>query len=424
MLTFRPLYPQSNQTTSVNLQSVDVARIENDDWQALLKGERYTCQLVTGSASGETRDIIVNINLSGIRLLDRKSEVCLLFLVGSALTFFPPFQSTINQFDIEQILQYSYSQQQQTFSFSYLEEGRYFVTHKFISPDFFEMHQYLGSAIAIVIKLKSQLKKSSPEIASPSAASGSDRPASMPSSNNSSRESLAEPTQPAPQATPQKSHAIPIVTAKPPPPLPQAILSSSPGSGSSSALMGTTPPPPPPIIVTSGSSGSGSGSGSSSGGGMPMPASMLTGGGHSQDTLRRSSRAKSYFEKKYRLPSPLAGALPEGDEDGASPTSPGSPVSGDGDGMMMHGGHHHHHAQSGGGAAGRLTSLFVPPAPQGAETAATQAAPSTPTQPTQSGEEISEGTQEGKNTLLWQGCKWTLLWRGCREGKKKGLLLL
>jgi len=41
----------------------------------------------------------------------------------------------MSQFDIEQILQYSYSQQNATFSFSYLEEGRFFVTHKFLSPD-------------------------------------------------------------------------------------------------------------------------------------------------------------------------------------------------------------------------------------------------------------------------------------------------
>jgi len=32
-------------------------------------------------------------------------------------------------------LQYSYSQQHTTFSFSYLEDGRFFVTHKFVSPD-------------------------------------------------------------------------------------------------------------------------------------------------------------------------------------------------------------------------------------------------------------------------------------------------
>jgi len=41
----------------------------------------------------------------------------------------------MSQFDIEQILQYSYSQQNSTFSFSYLEEGRFFVTHKFLTQD-------------------------------------------------------------------------------------------------------------------------------------------------------------------------------------------------------------------------------------------------------------------------------------------------
>ena len=51
------------------------------------------------------------------------------------LSPFPCPQELVSQFDIEQILQYSYSQQNSTFSFSYLEEGRFFVTHKFHTPD-------------------------------------------------------------------------------------------------------------------------------------------------------------------------------------------------------------------------------------------------------------------------------------------------
>lgn len=130
-------------TGAAVLHNTDLAKIANEEWQALLKGEKYYCQLVVGGSS-EARDVILNVNLSGIKLLDRKNE------------------TVINQFDIEQILQYSYSQQNSTFSFSYLEEGRFFVTHKFISKDYFDIHQYLGNAIAIVIKLKTQIKKNGP----------------------------------------------------------------------------------------------------------------------------------------------------------------------------------------------------------------------------------------------------------------------
>jgi len=131
------------------LHNTDLAKIANEEWQALLKGEMYYCQVTFSQAicttrvphhfffffprrfqqlvmgnTNQTMDVILNVNLSGIRLLDRKSE------------------EVLYQFDIEQILQYSYSQQHSTFSFSYLKEGRAFVTHKIISKDVMFARQY------------------------------------------------------------------------------------------------------------------------------------------------------------------------------------------------------------------------------------------------------------------------------------------
>lgn len=82
------LQQQTQSTGHLNLQTLDVAKIDNEDWQALLKGERYNCQLIigTGSAATDLRDVIVNINLSGIRLLDKKNEVRVLRVIRSSFS--------------------------------------------------------------------------------------------------------------------------------------------------------------------------------------------------------------------------------------------------------------------------------------------------------------------------------------------------
>lgn len=126
--------------TAILAQTTDLHQISPEEWMSLLMGEKYLCSM---SQNGQTQDVNLNVSIKGIRVCETGTD------------------KELNHFDIEQILQYSYSQQNSVFSFSYLEEGRFFVTHKFQTPQFLEIHQYLGNAIAIVIKIKTQMKKQS-----------------------------------------------------------------------------------------------------------------------------------------------------------------------------------------------------------------------------------------------------------------------
>jgi len=76
--------------------NVDLSQITPDEWESLLNGEKYPCQVnhcsfIWGLAipqlsfsqlmlgAGDARDVTLNVNLAGIRLLDPKTEVFLFF---------------------------------------------------------------------------------------------------------------------------------------------------------------------------------------------------------------------------------------------------------------------------------------------------------------------------------------------------------
>eukprot|EP00732_Lithocolla_globosa_P002602 Lithocolla_globosa_v1_NODE_1757_length_2360_cov_9.253796.p1 type:complete len:706 gc:universal NODE_1757_length_2360_cov_9.253796:2264-147(-) len=109
-------------------------------WQTLYAGEKFDCQLVADK--GELTPVIVHIALSGVQMYD----------VDNVL---------MKVFEVESILQHSFSRQNKIFSFSYLQDGRFLLVNKLHAPDtFYEMYMYLGNCISMVVKLRGELKES------------------------------------------------------------------------------------------------------------------------------------------------------------------------------------------------------------------------------------------------------------------------
>eukprot|EP00158_Paraphelidium_tribonemae_P007189 Partr_v1_DN28145_c0_g1_i4_m56149 putative Son of sevenless homolog len=102
----------------------------------LERGREFEATYIVSESAGKFREVVMNINLNGITVTEPKNK------------------KRKREFDIEHILQYSYNRAQSRFTYAYLEADGVLTNYRFISPDFFDIHQTLGSAIAMMVKMK------------------------------------------------------------------------------------------------------------------------------------------------------------------------------------------------------------------------------------------------------------------------------
>ncbi|KAI3650490.1 hypothetical protein MP228_003971 [Amoeboaphelidium protococcarum] len=107
-----------------------------EETAALQKGKEYQATYIVSESSGKFREVILTVSLSGIRVAE------------------PANKKRTRDFEIDQILQYSYNRSQNRFTFAYLESDGVLTNYRFTSKDFFDIHQSLGSAIALMVKMK------------------------------------------------------------------------------------------------------------------------------------------------------------------------------------------------------------------------------------------------------------------------------
>ncbi|ORX60217.1 ras GEF [Piromyces finnis] len=85
------------------------------------------------------KDVIMKVDLLGVHVYDKENP-----------------KQLIKEFEVEQIIQYSYERDKQYLTLSYMNSEFSVESYDFITPDYFEIFDFIGHVIAMVIKMNNQ----------------------------------------------------------------------------------------------------------------------------------------------------------------------------------------------------------------------------------------------------------------------------
>jgi hypothetical protein len=84
----------------------------------------------------EPKDVLMKVDLLGVHIYDKDNP-----------------KTLIKDFEVEQIMQYSYERDEQYLTISYMNSEYSVDSYDFVTPDYFEIFDFIGHVIAMVIKI-------------------------------------------------------------------------------------------------------------------------------------------------------------------------------------------------------------------------------------------------------------------------------
>ncbi|ORY23523.1 hypothetical protein LY90DRAFT_123760 [Neocallimastix californiae] len=98
-------------------------------------------------SDSEPKDVLMKVDLLGVHILDKENPKAL-----------------IKDFEVEQIIQYSYERDKQYLTLSYMNSEFSVESYDFVTPDYFEIFDFIGHVIAMVIKMNNQKYETEEEV--------------------------------------------------------------------------------------------------------------------------------------------------------------------------------------------------------------------------------------------------------------------